>query len=345
MGAPSCLEGQVFAPGQSRPVPARLEIDGTTARLVDDAGAVRATLPCADLRFEAPLGHAPRRATLPDGTLFETGDRAGVAALEGRTAGALLAAAERFHPRLALFVVATLAGAWAIWRWGLDLLVAVAIALTPTPVVTAIDGGTLGTLDRLILDPSQATPADRAAAQAVFDRLLAALPAETRAKHGFALDFRGMEGMGPNAFALPGGTVVLSDALLADFPDLDVIAGVLAHEIGHVVDQHGLRRLYRSVGAYVLITMILGDTGEIAGDILLEGSALLSLRFSREQESAADAFGVRLSRAAGYDPAGLIVFFAALAEAGGEPPVWLSTHPRSEDRLRALERLVSAPPP
>lgn len=334
------IPGTAFPPGRSMAVPARLVIEGSEARVLTQEWGEVVRLPRADLRFEAPLGRMPRRAVLPDGTLFETEAFDAVAALGGGEAGALLARAERFHPRLVLVALAALAGLWALWRYGLEALVAVAIWATPAPLIQAIDAGTLDAMTRTMASPSTLTAEEQAQPREVFARLLAALPRDARDAHDFTLEFLQMRGAGPNAFALPGGTVVMTDAFVRQFPDADVQAGVLAHEIGHVVERHGMRQLYRSLGTYVLITMILGDVGDVAGDLLLEGGALLSLRYSRAAETAADAFGVRLAREAGYDPAGLLRFFVWLRSQGADPPAWASTHPGSADRVQAIEGLI-----
>ena len=135
--------------------------------------------------------------------------------------------------------------------------------------------------------------------------------------------------------------MVMTDELVTIFPDEDVIAAIIGHEIVHVVEEHGLRRLYRSLGAYVLIALLAGDTGPMLEDILLEGNALLSLSFSRAQETSADEFGLILSHRAGFDPAGLKTFFEALEhEHGGSDVEWMSTHPSHGDRIEAIDRFI-----
>lgn len=334
------IRGRAIPAGASRVRDAALHLSADAAALVLGDGARLLECPRASLRAEPRLGTAPRRIVLPDGTLFETDDHAAVEAAFGRDGWSLVHAAERFHPRLALVLLVILGAVWVLWRHGLDLVAAAAVALTPAAAVDAIDAGVRDTLDLTLAAPTGLPPAEQARAEAVFARLLAALDPQTRAAHAFRLEFRVLPGMGPNAVALPGGTVILSDELLTLFPDEDVIGGVLAHEIGHVVEQHGLRQLYRSLGIAVLVALLAGDTVPIVEDIVLEGNVLLSLPFSRRSETEADAFGVDLAREAGFDPAGLLAFFDHLADVHGDAPSWLSTHPASAERQAAIRALI-----
>jgi Zn-dependent protease with chaperone function len=223
----------------------------------------------------------------------------------------------------------------------LDILAALAVAATPQIVVEQIDAGTLRSIDFIMAEDSTLTNEEEARARSINARVLAALPENERNVHYFKLLFRAMPKVGANAFALPGGTIVMTDELIREFPDEDVIAGILGHEIGHVVEEHGLRRLYRSLGAYVLIALLAGETGPMLEDILLEGNAFLSLSYSRAQESAADEFGLTLSHRAGFDPAGLKVFFEMLGAEVSDDVQWMSTHASHSNRVEAIERYIS----
>lgn len=291
------------------------------------------------ITIDAPLAQVPQKLSFPNGVVFESTDHAGLAALTGTGFWHRLRAAEAFGPRLVFVVLAAIAAVWVIWRYGLDLIVAAAIAVTPPAVVDQIDRGTLQTVDLIMAEPSALTPDDTAHAQVIFAQVLAALPDDQRQAHDFTLLFRDMPGMGPNALALPGGTIVLTDALIQSFPDHpDVIATILGHEVGHVVDAHGLQRVYRALGIFALVALMAGETGPFLEEALLEGNLILSLSYSRAQERAADAFGIRLAEAAGFDPRGLQVFFETLGHShddGGSD--WLSTHPAPAERIQAVE--------
>ncbi|MEM6406948.1 MAG: M48 family metallopeptidase [Pseudomonadota bacterium] len=311
--------------------------------ILDEAGLVVTGAALSEITVDPILGRAARRLHFPDGALFTSDDHDGIAALTGRGAGDALHKWEAFHPRLLGVVVALVFSCFLLWRYGLDLLVGAAIALTPPIVIEQIDRGSLQTVDFTMgAEETQLSAEEQARIQGIFTDLLAELPDGVREAHNFNLNFRDMERIGPNAFALPGGSVLMTDQFVDMFPGDHVIAGVLGHEIGHVVEQHGLQQTYRALGIYVLVGFLAGDTGPLLDEILLEGNLLLSLRFSREHEREADEFGVQLANAAGYDPAGLLGFFERLSGMGAEPAEWLSTHPNSAERVQQIEGYIDA---
>jgi predicted Zn-dependent protease len=147
-----------------------------------------------------------------------------------------------------------------------------------------------------------------------------------------------------NAFALPGGRIGVNTGLIKKVPSVDSLAGVLAHELAHVEQRHGLRAVVRSVGLVAAWNVLVGDLGGLTG-ILAQGATMAVLTdYSREQESEADAAGARTLALAGFDPAGLATFFELLRdEPGTEMPAalaWLSSHPAHDERIAALEALV-----
>lgn len=344
------LEGWAFPGGSSRRVAARLvtraPLDGRgdhpAVEIVDDSNRIITAARFEEITIDPPLGRAPRRMHFPDEAMFETEDHEGMRALTGLTRGDLLSGYEAMRPRLIGVVAALVLCCWLMWRYGLDLMVTAAIALTPPGLLGYMDQGTLQTIDLTMADDTKLAEAERERVRQIFSTLLAELPGSEVNHRDFKLLFRSMEQIGPNAFAMPGGTIVMTDQFVEKFPQEDVLAGVLGHEIGHVVASHGLRQTYRSLGMYLLIGFLAGDTGPIIDEILLEGNLLLSLRFSRNHEAEADAFGVKLTSDAGYDPAGLQQFFREIAKGGLTPPQWLSTHPSSDQRVIQIEGYIDA---
>ena len=152
-----------------------------------------------------------------------------------------------------------------------------------------------------------------------------------------------------NAFALPGGFIYVYSGLLLFARDEAEVAGVLAHEIGHVVGRHSANRLATQMGMSVLLSLALGQ----AQDELAETAAQLAgqgtlAAFSREDERDADRYGVAYTVAAGYDPRDLVTFFTRLMQATGEGSrhtsyeSLMSSHPATAERIRDVERLIAA---
>ncbi|CTQ49400.1 M48 family metallopeptidase [Jannaschia donghaensis] len=335
------VAGRASPPGRSVSVPVTLSVDeGGMVHLRDVNDEIWRSAPVDDLRIDQPLARLDRKVTFPDGVLFQTPDHVGLDAALGRTRGHTLHGAEAFRPRLIAAIAATIVGIGLIWRFALPVLVAFAVWLTPDPMLRQMDAGTLLTLDRLLLNPSS-LPAGR---QAEIADMHAALleQVDPRDVPSTTLLFRDAgKQVGPNAFALPGGTVVVTDELarlLQDDPD--ELAGVLAHEISHVTEDHGLKALYRSIALYVVVSLMAGDTGPILDEILLEGNVLLSLRGSRDAEREADARAIPILQGAGYNPEGLARFFDRLETMMGDGGGWASTHPGSGERAARIRNLA-----
>jgi Zn-dependent protease with chaperone function len=177
------------------------------------------------------------------------------------------------------------------------------------------------------------SPAGRAALEELTERLAAA----TDAPYGFRVLVIDVKMV--NAFALPGGTLVVFRGLLdvADSPD--ELSGVVAHEMGHVIRRHGTEAIFRSLGLSLLVESVLGGAeGGAAGAL---GEAMIALSYSRDAEAEADREAVALLRTAGLRADGLAAFFGRLSKTQGELPGMLellSTHPGSAARAEQAAR-------
>lgn len=143
---------------------------------------------------------------------------------------------------------------------------------------------------------------------------------------------------GVNAFALPGGVVVLTEGLLDEVRGPDEVAGVLAHELEHVRERHVLTHFVRVT---LMATAWSVAVGDYAGLMVIDpGTAfqIANLRFSRDEEAAADEGAARRLDAAGISRRGLHDFFERLVDQTDIMPEWLGNHPSSASRARALLR-------
>jgi len=144
-----------------------------------------------------------------------------------------------------------------------------------------------------------------------------------------------------NAFCMPGGKIAFYFGILSQLQlDDDEVASIMGHEVAHALREHARERMGKTtatrIGAGVL-SALLGLGG--AGDTLLNmGGQLLTLKFSREDESEADIVGMELAARAGYDPkAGVSLWQKMLGASKGAPPSFLSTHPSGATRIQDIE--------
>lgn len=180
------------------------------------------------------------------------------------------------------------------------------------------------------------------AIQKMVDRL-----APHAATTGLEFDVHIIESKMVNAFALPGGTIVVFTGLIEQADAPEQVAGVIGHEMAHATLRHGLERIGQSLGMATAVALLIGNTeGMIAiGAQLFQLASVNS--YGRSQESAADAEGVRMLNEAGIDPTGLPKFFEKLKHDEGDIPEaisWISTHPKHEDRIAALEKQIAELP-
>ncbi len=158
-----------------------------------------------------------------------------------------------------------------------------------------------------------------------------------------------------NAFALPGGEVVIHSALILRAESAEELLGVLAHEITHVEQQHGLRNVIGAAGIYMVASAVFGDVSGIMATLTSAAPLLLNQSYSRRFETESDLKGFALLQKARINPSGLASFFEKMIEEEKKQLEkiedednralvkgalqFLSTHPASEDRIQKLNEL------
>lgn len=144
-----------------------------------------------------------------------------------------------------------------------------------------------------------------------------------------------------NAFAMPGNYVAMFDGLLNEATSVDEAAGVFAHELGHVHYNHSMRSMMRYLGFSFILKMMVGDSG------VVDAVGIISvLRFSREDEEAADDFAIDVLQRAGGDVARFGDFFERHADEDSKMDVmqYISTHPASDERAKSIRARAQALP-
>jgi Zn-dependent protease with chaperone function len=182
-----------------------------------------------------------------------------------------------------------------------------------------------------------ASPAGRAA----FDKLVTAL--RTAAGFDTSVQSAVLSSAIPNALALPGGKIIVFDSLIAKANSPDEIAGVIAHELGHLKHRDNMRGLIYNGGTSFLIGLLFGDiTGSSA--MIFASRTLFTSSYSREAETAADTFSIEIMQKLGRPPKAMgELMMRVTGKEGGKGLTIISTHPLTEDRLARMSKEDQTP--
>lgn len=144
-----------------------------------------------------------------------------------------------------------------------------------------------------------------------------------------------------NAFATPGGFIVVNSALLEELDDYTSLVALLGHEAAHVNQRHGLDNLLKSASSGLFLSLFIGDGGGISSALLQQADMLRQLSYSRTLERQADELGMKMMIQQKVDPRGMVRLLKTLQEEeSAEPVSFLSTHPATEERIKNAELII-----
>jgi Zn-dependent protease with chaperone function len=320
-----------------------VQSDGLVMVKRADTDALILQQPFARVRITPRLADTARFLTFEGGGTFETLDNGGVDQAQAVAGGShwsiwvhrLETRLRYIIPAIVVFlllaVVAVIYGVPAAAR-----LIAVQL---PPSVYRVAGEQTLTVLDRMIFKPSELTPEREQGLKAHLQPVLdhhAGLPVE--------IVFRKGGKVGPNAFALPDGTIIFTDEMVSIAQHDDEILAVLAHEIGHVVHHHGMRRIVQDSLVSFALLAITGDASGVSELFLGLPVILTELAYSRDFEREADLHALAYLTAHGIPTARFSDLLSRIdtrskeAE-GAEDNHWagyLSTHPSTRERMEAF---------
>jgi len=312
---------------------------------------VLATGPISEVRASSRLGNTRRLLSFPGGENFETDDNDGVDRIMDRRRflpkANLLHRLESRWPFVAAALLILLVFFWGGARYGIPALSKTIAFGLPASLDRAAGAQTLKWLDRSLLGPSLLPEPQRSGLVKVFTPLFADHP-----EYDLNVVFRAGGRLGPNAFALPDGTIVFTDEIIRLARHDQELLAILAHETGHVVHRHGMRRLIQDS---ILSFALLAVTGDVSGssELFLGLPVVLTeLAYSREFEREADQYALDWLCRHGVDPAHFARLMRRLEEKSSSRPEpgsrkwtgYLSTHPLTETRIRAFEGRPPAEP-
>lgn len=339
------IRGQCFDGQSSAATPATLRVDA--AGLVTcDAWPDRPPLPLTEIDVSERVGNIPRILRFPDGAQFDTEDNDQVdqALTRFRHArGSRLV--HRLESRLgyvAIAVVVMIVASVVFVRWGIPYFAKVAAYSVSAQTAASLDQGALEVMDKVFFKPSTLDAATQDRLRARFQ----SMAAEEESGFHYELHFREGGKIGPNAFALASGSIVMTDELVKLAQHDEELVAILAHEIGHVVHRHSLRRVFQSSVVALIGVMLTGDVSGPATIVAALPTILVELQYSQAFEREADDYSLHWLRQHGVDPAHFKHIMLRLEKehgGDGDTPSFFSTHPATEERVRLFENLNAGP--
>lgn len=260
-------------------------------------------VPLEDLRISEPLGRAPRTLRFPDGAYCEIEQgmvlQALLEKLEHRESSVVRIQKRWRWSFLSLIgvILALLAG----YQWGLPWGAKMVTPLVSISTMQEMSDLLLKEVDGRLLHASSLSKARQQKLTLEFQQMAAADPELAPYGDGLQLLFRSAPDIGPNAFALPGGQIILLDELV-ELPDMEdeELQAVLAHELGHLNERHGTRQLIQSSVVAAVISAYLGD---VSYAVSAATTFIFESGYSRDMEREADAYAARVLSRQGKSPA------------------------------------------
>jgi predicted Zn-dependent protease len=334
------ISGKLYLSGQSKSLPAVLLGFNGGFWLQSNSKEINLEVHLDKMVIQAPVGSLPYKILLAEGHLFEAENNQETAEFlefcEKPNAESWLGYLEQKKTVIFIGIIIMAALVITVPRYILPWAGDQVANWIPHSWLMMAGGETLAILDESFFSPSELALQDQEKLTHEFNRMASLVLRDQRAK----LVFRQSEEIGPNAFALPGGVVVLTDELVEIAEDQAGVIGVLAHELGHVQLKHPARRLVRSLMALALVSLIFDDAATFAEELAAVSGSLISLAYTREFEEEADRAGKEILIGAGLSPIPLANLLRKLSDGCEENcsqlPEWLTTHPSVPSRIEFL---------
>ncbi|MBN7819549.1 M48 family metallopeptidase [Bowmanella yangjiangensis] len=331
------LQGTLYPPGSSASCPVLVHLcEGELRVLVSDSWH---SYTKQSVSSPAALGRMPRDIKLPDGGLLHVPASAEVNRwLDGQKLSARLAALETNRWGVIASLVLAPLFLFGLFKFGIPAMAVSFAHYVPQAYINTASEHTLLALDESILEPSQLNQATQQEYLTYWQNTVSRLGLPPSRYH---IQFRHAEKLGPNAFALPNGTIVITDQMVALLEgDKQVLQAVLLHEIGHVEHRHSMRLIAQTLASSVVISYLFGDMSGMADLFAGASTTLVQNQFSQDLEWEADNYALAQLDKLGQDGESFALAMEKLASLAPASSMerWLSSHPMLKDRIDNARR-------
>ncbi|MFQ5545403.1 MAG: M48 family metallopeptidase [Acidiferrobacterales bacterium] len=309
--------------------PGQLRVTGLERELI---------FPLSQLKISPRIGNTPRSIYLPNGAKCEALDNDTIdSVLERYGQSTWQRFVHKLESRLVYVVLAlviTVISVWGLVQYGVPALAERVARSLPTSVDETLSREGLSVLDQSFFSPSELD----AEKQRDLRTLLAGITQRIKDTHTYRLEFR--NGVGANAFALPSGLIVVTDELVGLAENDNEILAVLAHEVGHVVHRHQLRRLLQDSVTVLIIASIAGDVTSLASLSATLPTLIIETKYSRDFEREADQFALRYLRDNNirlHHFADILLRMEKERPSSGLGGGYLASHPATKERAKLFQ--------
>jgi len=335
--------------------------DGTVAYQLSLEDELKIICAASDLHISPRIGNTARFISLPDHVKFETEHNDSIdqliklATKQGHIEkGLYQKLAYRLESNL-YFVVLTIAivisSTWGFVQYGIPFLSKEIAMILPSDMAAEIGKGSLDIMDETIMQESELTLSRQETLRTHFNSLIP----ESDNSIPITLVFRKSEFVGPNAFALPSGNIIFTDAIIHFADNDDELKTIMLHEIGHVIHRHSLRQLFQQSGLALLILLISGDVSSTSAMILALPGLLLEAQYSQAMETEADSYALKHLPKHQLDPQHFVAIMSRIDNLNNAKSQkleteenqdnsniknYLSSHPATQERI---QRFINTP--
>lgn len=309
--------------------------------VVEGSPRIVSSLQLKDLRLDPPLGSRDAILRLGNGAICEVSPEAYEWIRIHRPAGLggrFTRWAESSFKIAVMCFAATIVAIVLFFRVGIPLIADHSARILPPEIEAVVGQQVLDTLDRYIFDSSGMDAEMKATIRSEFSAMVDRVPDSP----GYRIEFRSSR-IGANAFALPGGIIIMTDELVELAQDPEEIKGVLAHELGHIEHKHGMRMAFQKAGYALTITFFLGDISSVLSIGAALPGILIETGHSRRFEREADLYAAYFLSTNDMSVEPMINLLERLtgSSAGeGGASQWLSTHPPVSERASLMRNFV-----
>lgn len=327
------LEGHYFDGSHPIAVQGRMDFMGQEVTLT--AGSISERYETVQLRISPRIASTNRFISLPNGGQFSCVDNAFLDSLpqESQSEGLVAWLEARWIIALSCVVIifcALLVG----YFFGLPVAAERIAARIPMETERPLGVQALTWLDKKgWFKPTNLASSTHEKIVDGFETLCSDLPLEKY----YHLEFRSGAAFGPNAFAFPGGLIIITDEMVAAAETTEEVLAVLAHEIGHVELRHTMRSVLQNSVIGVVVATVTSDAATLSGAVVGLPVLVAKTRYSRDFETAADEYAFRLLKKKGYSPRAFASLMERLAKKSRKETgrfAWVSSHPVTSERVQ-----------